>query len=105
MLNAYTFLNLVDHFKDYYINIRILSAPEIFDPKNLPKQAKLELIDMYNNSVHKDKIKHLVSYLTNNLNNNQLLYKESADFLNRLDVLRGTDWPKTFKQLHKSINI
>jgi hypothetical protein len=105
MLNAYTFLNLVDHFKDYYINIRILSAPEIFDPKHLPKQAKLELIDMYNNSVHKDKIKHLVSYLTNNLNNNQLLYKESADFLNKLDVLRGTDWPKTFKQLHKSINI
>ena len=66
-MTTYTFLNLVDHFKDYYINIRILSAPEIFDPKNLPKQAKLELIDMYNNSVHKDKIKPLVSYLTNNL--------------------------------------
>ena len=104
MLNAYTFLNLLDHFKNYYINIRILSAPEIFDPKQLPKQAKLELIDMYNSSIHKDKIKHLVSYLTNTLNNNQLLYKESADFLNKLDGLRGTDWTKTFKQLHKTIN-
>ena len=62
MLNVYTFLNLLDHFKDYYINIRIFTAPEIFDPKHLPKQAKLELIDMYNNSVHKDKIKHSISY-------------------------------------------
>ena len=37
------------------------------DVKHLPRQAKLDIIDMYTSSVHKDKLSHLISYLKNTL--------------------------------------
>ena len=104
-LNSYTFLRLLDHFKQYYINIRILSAPDLFDPKYLPKHTKLELIDMYEQSEYKDKIKPITNYLKNNLDNDSNILKDLTNFLAKLDKLRSTDWTKTFQQLYKSINI
>jgi organic radical activating enzyme len=103
VLNAFTFLKLLDHFSKYYINIRILSHPDMFDAKNLTKEAKLELIQLYTDSVHSDKIAHLISYLQANLEYNSDPYS-CAEFLDSLDRLRGTDWPKTFVDLNKSIN-
>jgi len=103
MLNAFTFLKLLDHFSEYYVNIRILSAPDMLDVKHLPRQAKLDIIDTYNNSVHKDKLSHLISYLTNNLEYDGNYYT-CAEFLEKLDKIRGTDWSKTFVELYNSIN-
>jgi organic radical activating enzyme len=103
MLNAFTVLNLLDHFKQYHINIRILSHPVHMDTKHLPKQAKLDIIDMYTNSVHKDKLSHLINYLNNTLDYEDNCYL-CIDFLEKLDEIRGTDWKKTFIELHKSIN-
>jgi len=103
ILNAFTFLNLLDHFSKYYVNIRILSHPDMLDVKHLPKQAKLDIINTYNNSVHKDKLSHLISYLTNNLEYEGNYYT-CAEFLEKLDKIRGTDWSKTFVELYNSIN-
>ena len=103
MLNAFTFLKLLDHFNEYYINIRILSHPVHMDAKHLPKQAKLDIIDMYTNSIHKDKLSHLISYLNNTLDYEDNCYL-CVDFLEKLDEIRNTDWKKTFIELHKSIN-
>jgi len=103
MLNAFTFLKLLDHFSNYHINIRILSNPSMLDVKHLPKQAKLDIINTYNNSVHKDKLSHLISYLTNNLEYEGNYYT-CAEFLEKLDKIRGTDWSKTFVELYNSIN-
>lgn len=105
ILNSYTFLRLLDHFKQYYINIRILSAPDLFDAKYLPKHTKLELIDIYEKSKYRDKIKPIINYLRNNLDNDNKILTDSTNFLAKLDKLRGTDWTKTFQQLYKSINI
>ena len=77
MLNAFTILNLLDHFNNYHINIRILSHPAHMDVKHLPKQAKLDIINMYNSSVHKDKLKHLINYLNNTLNVLVYLYVQN----------------------------
>ena len=103
MLNAFTVLNLLDHFKHYHVNIRILSTPSHLDVKHLPKQAKLDIINMYSNSIHKDKLSHLISYLNSTLDYNSNPY-DCIVFLEKLDEIRGTDWKKTFIELHKSIN-
>jgi len=103
ILNAYTVLNLLDHFNNYHINIRILSDPDMLDAKHLPKQAKLGIIDMYTSSVHKDKLAHLINYLNNNIDYENNPYN-CTDFLEKLDEIRGTNWKETFIELHKSIN-
>lgn len=104
ILNAFTLLNLLDHFKDFKIGtIRILSSPSSLDAKHLPRQAKLDIIDRYTKSVHKDKISHLIKYLESTLD-----YDSNTDngvmFLEKLDKIRGTDWKKTFVELSDSIN-
>ena len=104
ILNAFTFLKLLDHYDNYkIINIRILSNPSMLDVKHLPKQAKLDIINMYNSSIHKDKLMHLISYLTDNLDYEGNYYT-CLDFLEKLDKIRGTDWSKTFVELYNSIN-
>jgi organic radical activating enzyme len=103
VLNAFTFLKLLDHFKKYHINIRILSSPRMLDCKQLSKQSKLDLINIYENSVHRSKIQHLINYLKMTMEYEGNIY-ECADFLERLDVLRKTSWQNTFKDLFKSIN-
>lgn len=105
MLNAFTILNLLDHFNNYHVNIRILSNPDMLDAKHLPKQAKLDIINMYTNSIHIDKlcIRQLVNYLHNNIDYDGNSYN-CTDFLEKLDEIRGTNWKETFIELHKSIN-
>jgi len=103
MLNAFTFLKLLDHFNDYPINIRILSNPDMLDAKHLPKQAKLGIINTYSTSKHKDKISHLVNYLNNNIDYDNNPYS-CVEFLEKLDKIRGTNWKETFVELHNSIN-
>ena len=103
MLNAFTLLNLLDHFNEYHINIRILSNPDMLDAKHLPKQAKLDIINAYNTSKHKDKISHLINYMNNNLDYDNNPYS-CVEFLEKLDEIRGTNWKETFIELHKSIN-
>ena len=103
ILNAFTFLKLLDHFDNYYINIRILSAPDMFDAKHLSKQAKLDIIDMYENSIHKDKLLHLINYLNVHIDYDSNPYA-CAEFVEKLDKIRGTNWNKVFVNLHKSIN-
>ena len=52
---------------------------------------------MYSNPVHKDKLKHLISYLNSTLeyDSNHMIV-----FLEKLDEIRGTDWKKTFVNLY-----
>ena len=104
ILNAFTILNLLDHFERYQIGtIRILSIPNSLDAKNLPRQAKLDIIDRYTNSVHKDKVIHLINYLKLTLDYDSDPH-DCVVFLEKLDKIRGTDWKKTFVELCDSIN-
>ena len=104
ILNAFTLLNLLDHFEEYQIGaIRILSVPSSLDAKHLSQQAKLEIMSRYANSVHSKKLSHLIKYL-----NSTLEYDSNPNdcviFLEKLDKIRGTDWKKTFVELYDSIN-
>jgi hypothetical protein len=75
----------------------------MLDCKQLSKQSKLDLINIYENSEHRSKIQHLINYLKMTMEYEGNIY-ECADFLERLDVLRKTNWQKTFTELFKSIN-
>lgn len=104
ILNAFTFTKLLDVFKDYYINIRILSQPDFMDPKNLSPYAKQKLINTYN-EIDDKRLQPLVSYLEEYIdyeNFEKNMYFQ--EFLSKLDNYRNTDWQQTFTELQKAIN-
>lgn len=104
ILNAFTLLNLLDHFAEYEIgSIRILSVPSSLDAKHLPQQAKLDIMSRYANSVHSKKLSHLIKYLNSTLEYD-INPNKCVTFLEKLDKIRGTDWRKTFVELSNSIN-
>ncbi len=104
ILNAFTLLNLLDHFAEYEIGaIRILNVPSSLDAKHLPQQAKLDIMSRYANSVHSKKLSHLITYLNSTLEYD-IDPNKCVGLLEKLDKIRGTDWRKTFVELSNSIN-
>jgi hypothetical protein len=86
--------------------VRILSGPDYFDVAILPREAKEELIKIYED-LEKElpaiKVNHLIKYLRTNLEGRPEKIKECIEVLNKLDSARETDWQTTFPQLKQYI--
>lgn len=109
VLSAFTTPNLIRYlskFTSSKSSIRILSSPGYFDVAILPTKTKQQLIDMYRDiekEVPEIQVSHLIKYLESNMQEDSEKLKKFFDYVNRLDVIRKTDWTETFKLLKESI--
>jgi sulfatase maturation enzyme AslB (radical SAM superfamily) len=101
VLNAFTFINLLDFFKHDEVSIRILSTPEFLDCAWLPKSAKQDLIALYKQHSVPE---HLINYLQEAMGDyDKQLHQQFLSFCDKLDTIRGTSWRTIFVDLDKYI--
>lgn len=109
VLTAFTTPNLLyflTQYKKSHTSIRILSSPEYFDVAILPNQAKQNLVQMYNDFESKNtgiQVNHLLNYLNANKNMDTSLIDKCISTLDKLDIIRNTNWRSTFVDLSKYI--
>ena len=105
VMNAYTVLNLLDDIQRLQINanlnMRILSQPAWYDVKILPTDS---IVEIYENSQHKDKVQHLINYMKDNPDVDKQQIDKFISQSNKLDQIRNLDWRSTFPQLAELLN-
>lgn len=93
---------LKEHKFDTVDHFRMLRQPDHFDPRFLPKQLKEAVIRAYAKADFDHRKSLVVAHLENNMDMDEeqciRKVKEHIAFLNKLDVLRGIDWKKTFPE-------
>lgn len=101
VLNAFTFIELLNFFKNDEVSIRILSSPEFLDCAWLPTTAKQDLITLYKKHNVPD---HLINYLQDTINDyDDQLHQQFLSFCDKLDTIRNTNWRTVFVDLTKYI--
>jgi MoaA/NifB/PqqE/SkfB family radical SAM enzyme len=108
VLNVYApwrFLEFLEsqNMSSTYVAYRLLRSPAHFDIRYLPKQAKDEVLKYYQtNDFPGVKESLVVGHLMNNYNmpDHECIskMKEHIAYLDKLDILRGLDWRKTFPE-------
>lgn len=108
VLGAFGLLELLDDLGQRNmtdnLNIRILDTPEYYNCSILPEKTKKDIIQMYKNSMHYDKISHLIKYLENNPDEDEKEMQNFYKIQDKLDLIRNQDWRKTFPKLWASLN-
>jgi hypothetical protein len=101
-------LDYFEQFEKHNSSVRILSSPDYFDVAILPKEVKLDILNVYNEWATTDKkkkqIAHLVNYLETNLEGDDIKVERCIQILTKLDSIRKTDWKTTFPQLYEKLN-
>lgn len=109
VLSAFTTPNLIAYLSKFpkaNVGIRILSSPDYFDVAILPEAAKLELIEIYKQVAvdhPRINVNHLIKYLETNMQGNDGKVKSCITVLDKLDIVRKTNWHSTFPELKKFI--
>jgi MoaA/NifB/PqqE/SkfB family radical SAM enzyme len=86
-------------------SFRFLEAPNWLDLRNLPKSAKLEIIEFYKGLNHGEtRSKHyrsLIKFLENYLDYENILYiQEFIKIMDKLDSIRNTNWRETLPDVY-----
>ena len=103
--SLYSLMRMVPYYNSlgfYDFRQRILNSPVMFDMKWLPRQAKLDAINAYENSnIGQKNWQMTVGYLYNNLDvpeNPQMLHR-FVERMDKFDKLRKLDWKNTFPEI------
>lgn len=98
-------IRLLEKFPNEKFSHRLLRAPNHSDLMYLPKDVKLKVISVYENSNLEERWKNfIITYLKNNMDKNTEercvdMTIQHINYLNSLDEIRGTDWKKTFPEV------
>lgn len=95
-------IRLREKFPEHKLSVRLLRSPPHSDIMYLPRNVKLEVIKVYQQSNIEDRWKNfIISYLENNMDTVPestcvATLMQHIDYLTKLDRIRGTEWKTTF---------
>jgi len=107
--SVHSLFRMVPFYSDLGYNIirqRILNSPVMFDMKWLPKKAKLETIQKYENSnIGRDNYQMTTGYLYNTLDipENPKMLSAFVQRMNKFDEIRKLDWKNTFPEVAEMV--